>query len=447
MWTAALRSPRLPPALAVAVCAGATAWFVLAFDERVLDPLTFLLAGGALIANVLSVRFQGLGGSVWVSASFTSSLLAIALLGPAPAFVVAVVGELGAWVVERFRVAALVVNIAGSGVPNLVAATTFAALLPPDAGGLTFVVVLAVVAALALTLNYAIVTGLCLLGAVDVNLPSLGWPRHLLPAIVWSVAATVTIIFVYRHVPPLGAVTVLVLVLGLTYMLQLVARARRKDEQYAALSCGVLEGLVRTLEQREPRAARHAAAVAQFSYDIARASGLSPAERDLAHTVGLLHDVGKCALSDRVIKDDSGPLTPDDWRVVRRHPELGANMLRELGVYGPVADAVRAHHERPDGRGYPDGARADEIPEAAKIVAVAEAYDTLTAEGSYRRRRSSFEALNELRRVAGTQLEERYVEALAEVLNGRTIEYRHATAADFARELDVERRILAGATR
>ena len=447
MSTVALRLPGRATTLALLGCAGGGVWFALVVDERILDPLTLVLAGGALGANLLSTKFDGLGGSMWVSASFTCALLAIALLGPAPAFVVAVVGELGDWLAGRARPVAAAANIAGSGLPCLLAGTVFAILVPSGASGAVFVIGLVVAAALALTLNYAIVTGLGMLGAAEGPLPSLEWPRHVVPAVAWSVAATVTIVFVYHHAPPLAVAAVLVLVLGLTYMLQLVARARQKDEQYAALSCGVLEGLMRTLEQREPRAARHAAAVAQFSYDIARASGLSAADRDFVHTVGLLHDVGKCALSDRVIKDDSGSLTPADWRVVRRHPELGADMLRDLGVYGPVADAVRAHHERPDGRGYPVGLRGDDIPEAAKIVAVAEAYDTLTAEGSYRRRMSSFEALNELRRVAGTQLDERYVEALAGALSGRTIEYRHATAADFARELDVERRILAGAHR
>src|SRR5207248_1709029 len=82
-----------------------------------------------------------------------------------------------------------------------------------------------------------------------------------------------------------------------------------------------------------------------------------------------------------------------------------------------------------DGRGYPDGLKADEIPELAKIVAVAETYDTLTAEDTYRSPVSSFEALTELRRVAGTQLDAKYVEAVAELLAGRGVDYRHANRA------------------
>ncbi|MFZ0089420.1 MAG: HD domain-containing phosphohydrolase, partial [Solirubrobacteraceae bacterium] len=159
-----------------------------------------------------------------------------------------------------------------------------------------------------------------------------------------------------------------------------------------------------------------------------------------AHTAGLLHDIGRFALSDRVA-ERGRTLTEDDWMAIQRHPELGADMLRDLGMYGPVAEIVLAHHERIDGRGYPAGLAEDEIPEIAKIISVAEVYDTLTASDTYRTRMSSFEALTELRRVAGTQVDARYVEVLASLLSGEGVEYRHADMADFDSELDMERRI------
>jgi HD-GYP domain-containing protein (c-di-GMP phosphodiesterase class II) len=136
-----------------------------------------------------------------------------------------------------------------------------------------------------------------------------------------------------------------------------------------------------------------------------------------------------------------GQLQESDWRGIRRHPDIGAELLRDIGVYGPVAEIVRTHHERMDGRGYPRGLRGEEIPEIARIVAVAEVYDTLTAPDTYRTPMNSFEALNELRRVAGSQLDSVYVEALADLLSGRGTEYRHADEADFDRELDIERRM------
>jgi HD-GYP domain-containing protein (c-di-GMP phosphodiesterase class II) len=116
-------------------------------------------------------------------------------------------------------------------------------------------------------------------------------------------------------------------------------------------------------------------------------------------------------------------------------------MLRDLGMYGPVAEIVLAHHERIDGRGYPQGLAGDEIPELAKVISVAEVYDTLTASDTYRTQMSSFEALTELRRVAGSQLDAHFVEVLADLLSGEGVDYRHADMADFDAELDMERRI------
>jgi putative nucleotidyltransferase with HDIG domain len=168
--------------------------------------------------------------------------------------------------------------------------------------------------------------------------------------------------------------------------------------------------------------------------------GMSEQEGELAHTAGLLHDIGHFALSDRVA-EKGRTLTEEDWKAIHRHPALGADILKDLGIYGPVAEIVREHHERIDGRGYPNGLLENEISEIAKIIAVAEVYDTLTASDTYRTRKSSFEALTELRRVAGTQLDARYVEVLAGLLSGEGVAYRHADAADFDTELNMERRI------
>ena len=116
-------------------------------------------------------------------------------------------------------------------------------------------------------------------------------------------------------------------------------------------------------------------------------------------------------------------------------------------MFGPVGEIVRCHHERLDGRGYPRGLTGEDIPEVAKIVAVAEVYDTLTAPDTYRTPMNSFEALNELRRVSGTQLEGRYVEMLADLLSGTGTEYRHQDEASFDRELSMERRMSEAAAR
>jgi HD-GYP domain-containing protein (c-di-GMP phosphodiesterase class II) len=105
-----------------------------------------------------------------------------------------------------------------------------------------------------------------------------------------------------------------------------------------------------------------------------------------------------------------------------------------------VAEIILAHHERVDGTGYPRGLNGDEIPELARLLSVADVYDVMTARDSYRRPVGSLEAIQELRRVAGTQLDPRFVEAFVRVLAGRGLRFRHGDDADFDAELALERR-------
>jgi putative nucleotidyltransferase with HDIG domain len=260
------------------------------------------------------------------------------------------------------------------------------------------------------------------------------------PTVALNIGLAVALAGIYSDVGLPAVAFMLLLIAAFTYMARLLVEARERTRQYANLSWGVLSGLIRTLDERDSRAARHCAAVAAFSRDMAKHVGMNKRDQELAHTAGLLHDIGKFALSDRVM-ERGAKLLESDWRGIRRHPDIGAELLRDIGVYGPVAEIIRAHHERIDGRGYPSGLKGEDIPPIAKIVAVAEVYDTLTAPDTYRTPMTSFEALNELRRVTGTQLDGACVEALAELLAGRGTDYRHADDADFDRELDIERRM------
>jgi putative nucleotidyltransferase with HDIG domain len=398
-----------------------------------------VLALGAVAANLFDARTDA--QRVTVSATALATILVVALFGPAFAFFTLAIAELAGWLYERYPVERMLINLFGAGSPMLIAGTVFEAIRPDADGSVGFYLALALAAVLILVLNLLFVVWLS--SWLD-NHPFLSTVSGASQQLVISLAI---------NVPLALAATGLCLELGVggsafaaftliafSYMARLVATARQRSREYASLSWGVLSGLLRTLDVRDPRAARHAAAVAAFARDIAKASGMSGRDCELAHTAGLLHDIGNFALSDRVFERGRA-LTDEDWVAIRRHPELGADMLRDLGLYGPVAEIVRAHHERIDGRGYPDRLKADAIPEIAKILAVAEVYDTLTAHDTYRTPMSSFEALNELRRVSGSQLDGGYVEVLATLLAGSDVTYRHADAADYGRELDLERRI------
>ncbi len=379
-------------------------------------------------------------GQTAVSASFIVVLLAAAFLGPASACVAAVIAEVAASVRVKTRPYAFASNLLAGMLPALAAAavvTTLAAGGSSQTIGFYLVVAAASVADLALNFVIAAYYGQVLDGVRTLKVSTL---KSLGPSLGLSVLLAVAGAAIYLKLGIAGIAFSLTAVFAFSYMAHLVRQSRERAQQYVSLSWGVLAGLMRSLDIRDGRAARHAAAVARFSRDIATSVGMSESECELAHTAGLLHDIGHFALSDRVA-ERGRTLTDEDWMAIHRHAELGADMLRDLGMYGPVAEIVIAHHERIDGRGYPNGLVGEEIPEIAKIISVAEVYDTLTASDTYRTRMSSFEALTELRRVAGAQVEAQYVEVLANLLTGEGVEYRHADMADFDAELDMERRI------
>jgi putative nucleotidyltransferase with HDIG domain len=395
-----------------------------------------VLAVAAIGAGVGVARVRQ---RVEVSASFIVCILAGAFLGPASAFVAAVVSEVAATRVIPTRREAFVFNLVAGGFTALLAGTLIRE-IAPDHHSAAFYLILGGLALAMLELTWLIIAPFYI--AFDGY--SERWnPRTLVehfPSALITVALTVAGAAIYVEVGLAGIAFALAAVLAFSYMSYLLAQSRARTEQYVSLSWGVLAGLLRALDTRDQRAARHAAAVARFASDMAESVGMSEHDQELAHTAGLLHDIGHFALSDRVA-ERGRTLTDEDWEAIQRHPELGAEMLRDLGMYGPVAEIVLAHHERIDGRGYPNGLVDEEIPDIAKIIAVAEVYDTLTAADTYRTRMSSFEALRELRRVSGSQLDAGYVEVLAGLLSGEGVEYRHADAASFDSELDMERRI------
>ena len=429
---------RAAVALALALLASSVPILFVAQREPVLVPLTAVLAACAVASVLYASKWDG---ELQISAAFVCFMLAVAFVGPVGAFVVAIAAEVGAWVIQRYRLIVLPVNLASEAVPSLLAGMAFYELAGGlQDGGLGDVAALAVAGVGFLALNFALLRSFEVLVDGGSFRTALTPPRELVPSLGLTLALTLAIAGISARFDIAASLFVVLIIVAFNYMSRLVVIARQRAGQYAALSWGVLSALVRSLDRRDSRTARHSAAVAAFARDIALECGMTKREADLAHTAGLLHDIGRFALPDRVM-ERQGTLTEDDWDAIRQHPELGADMLKDLGVYGPVAQIVRAHHERIDGRGYPDRLKGDEIPAIARIVAVAEVYDTLTAEDTYRDRMTSFQAMTELRRVAGTQLDAGYVEALAALLTGRGLEYRHADTADFDTELAIQSRI------
>jgi diguanylate cyclase (GGDEF)-like protein/PAS domain S-box-containing protein len=171
-----------------------------------------------------------------------------------------------------------------------------------------------------------------------------------------------------------------------------------------------LRVLARAVDAKDPLTQRHSERVAALAGALARAQGW-PAERvALLHDAGLVHDVGKIGIPDAILLKP-GALTPEEYEEVKAHALLGAQILSDVLEPEQVA-WIRHHHERHDGKGYPDGLRASAVPEGSRLLAVADAWDVLTSDRSYHQPKSATEALAECRREAGTQLDPEAVAAL-----------------------------------
>ena len=179
---------------------------------------------------------------------------------------------------------------------------------------------------------------------------------------------TAGVAFVYQRVG-VGAVGLLAVVLFVfQYLLHAGIQAFERGEELqnrtselASLQVGLINTVIQTLSMRDAMTARHSAAVARYSREVARLLGLSEREQDLIHTAGLFHDIGKFIFPDSILVADR-KLTDDEWEIVKLHPEQGAKLVRRIEGYGPVADIVISHHERFDGRGYPYGLRGEQHP-------------------------------------------------------------------------------------
>lgn len=189
---------------------------------------------------------------------------------------------------------------------------------------------------------------------------------------------------------------------------------RQVQEQAQRIQELFLQGvqmLARALEAKDAYTRGHSIRVSRYAVGTAERLGFEGTGLDGIRLGGELHDIGKIGTREAVLHKP-GSLTPEEFRQITEHPALGEKMLSPLAHESPdVLRIVRSHHERLDGRGFPDGLRGDNIPIEARIVAVADAFDAMTTRRPYRESRPPEEAMGELRRVAGTQLDPDAVEA------------------------------------
>jgi putative nucleotidyltransferase with HDIG domain len=406
------------------------------------------------ILGVLGDRVHARAGRMRLSAGLTIAGLAMALLGPAPAVAICLVSRILDAVLAdgirlRGRRLALAWNL-GMYVYVLLGALAIRAVQDGGVprGGAVFALVVVATISLANLVNF-------LLAAIWIRVQA-GIPiatqlrRNYLPALSWIAAPNFMVgalVVIYVHAGPASLLLSLVL-LGAFYVLlaELLNSQQSRDQleqrtlELASLQVGVFVTMVRTLSLRDKSTARHSAAVARYAHAIAAAGGCSAEELRVVHTAGLLHDIGKFAFPDRILLS-SHRLTEADYQIVREHPEQGARLVRAVQGYEGIAEVILAHHEQPDGLGYPHGLKGGEIPVLAQIISVADVYDVITGRDTYRVPVSRPEAIAELRRVAGTQLATRFVELFIEILEREETGFTHTEEADFETEIAIELRV------
>jgi response regulator RpfG family c-di-GMP phosphodiesterase len=197
------------------------------------------------------------------------------------------------------------------------------------------------------------------------------------------------------------------------YQAHLEQQVQAQAERIKELFLEGVQMLARALEAKDAYTRGHSIRVSQYAVATATELGFDAAAIETIRIGGELHDIGKIGMQEAVLHKP-GSLTADEFRQVIEHPALGERMLSPLARETPaVLRIVRSHHERIDGGGFPDGLSGEGIPFEARIVAVADSFDAMTTERPYRESRSPSEALDELRRVAGSQLDSSAVEAFA----------------------------------
>jgi len=406
--------------------------------------LVVLLGILAVTSDALAIDARGQR----LSGSFIALVLAMALLGPAPACAMGLAAILVDTARSRPGTLYVLNNLATYAAFPLVGGLLIRGIAAAPSTSIDFG--LAVLAVFATTnfLNFALIA-VARRFAIGHSLAQQFRQIFLpvLPSEALAAVLAVSIALVYESVglAPLIALALVLFIFQVLTRELLLSRVRAEElevrtEQLGALQVGVLATLIQTLALRDKMTARHSAAVARYAKSIAEEMGLDEEQQDLAHTAGLLHDIGKFIFPDSILFADR-KLTDEDWEIVKKHPAQGARLVRRVDGYGPVADIILAHHERMDGSGYPNGVPGEEIPLISRMISVADTFDVMTARDSYRKPVPRPEAIAELRRVSGTQLDGTVVEAFVRLLERKALVFQHTSDADFERELGFPARV------
>ncbi|MFF7890762.1 HD-GYP domain-containing protein [Streptomyces sp. NPDC007907] len=409
-------------------CAATAALLCLLPQPGVRTPWWAVVLLAGLYAGCERVARSRFAGTTHPAGTFHPVLLAGAFLLPAhAAALVAVPGALLSHVAQRPVALRRVWRTAQLALGVWVAAQAHALLGGREAvaaGDVPYALGPAGAAVLAFCLVLALLDGaiLALAERVPVRRAWRGlMERSLAPIAVHGLAGLMMAVL-WRS--PYGPVAALLVLLPMCVSWWAFAQYHRERAAHQA----TIRALVQAVDIKDGYTRGHSERVGQASMMIARELGMPDERVEVLRFAGILHDVGKLGVPTRLLRKD-GPLTPEERRVIELHPEYGHEMVRGIGFLGEARAAVLHHHERLDGSGYPYGLVGRQIPESARVVAVADAFDAMTSTRSYSRARPVAVALAELERCAGSQFDPVMVAALVEAV-GRTGWHPAVTADD-----------------
>lgn len=182
----------------------------------------------------------------------------------------------------------------------------------------------------------------------------------------------------------------------------------------------MVDALSRALEAKNSHMCGHSERVAELSLRMAQRIGLPMAEQERIHIGAHLHDIGKIGIPDAIL-NKPGKLTESEFAIIRQHPEIGGDIVSKVKVFHSVVDIVRHHHERFDGKGYPDKLCGTEISLGSRIVCVADAFDAMISMRSYRPPLNVSEAMAEVERCRGSQFDPEIVDVLKKIVNNKEL--------------------------
>ncbi len=193
-------------------------------------------------------------------------------------------------------------------------------------------------------------------------------------------------------------------------------KAEARRQKVERLSLQVMKTLAATIDAKDKYTNGHSVRVAEYSKAIAARYGKNEKEQEDIYYMGLLHDVGKIGIPDEIINKTS-KLTDEEYAVIKTHPSIGADILKNISEIPDIGIGARWHHERYDGKGYPDGLLGEQIPETARIIGVADAYDAMTSKRSYRDVLSQEIVRGEIERGRGSQFDPKFADVMLQLID------------------------------